>query len=45
MKKLAGVLVLFALVFVGCKKADKKAAASDVSGKIVIYTSMYEDVI
>ena len=45
MKKLAGVLVLFALVFVGCKKADKKAAASDVTGKVVIYTSMYEDVI
>ena len=36
---------MFALVFVGCKKADKNASASDVSGKIVIYTSMYEDVI
>ena len=45
MKKLTGVFMLLALVFAGCKKADKSVSASDVSGKIVIYTSMYEDVI
>ena len=46
MKKIAGIMLILALVLVfgGCK--DKKAASGEgVSGKIVIYTSIYEDVI
>ncbi|MBP3708976.1 MAG: ABC transporter substrate-binding protein [Treponema sp.] len=49
MKKRATAVVLLgvaALAFVSCKKESKTAGGiSDVSGKVVIYTSMYEDII
>lgn len=39
-------LLAIALVFSGCAKKESPAAAADqASGKVVIYTSMYEDII